>query len=99
MSQKTISVCYSDGRFWQDMSDGLGDYQALFDMTLADRIANSEKYSWSLSVKTKKQRKYRMLSVQSKSIVALLGHVVEYLNNDACILAITPDLVIDFYKD
>lgn len=99
MSQKTIYVCYSDGRFWQDMSDGLGDYQALFDTTLADRIANSEKYNWCLSVKTKKQRKYRMMSVQSKSIVALLDHVTEYLNNDACILAITPELVIDFYKD
>lgn len=99
MSQKTISVCYSDGHFWQDMIDGLGDYQALFDTTLANRIANSEKYRWSLSVKTKKQRKYRMLSVQSKSISALLDHVIEYLNNDACILAITPELVIDFYKD
>ena len=99
MSQKTVYVCYSDGKFWQDMHDSLGDYQVLFDMPLTDRLASSEKYSWSLSVKTKKQRKYRMMSVQSKSIVALLDHVVEYLNNDACILAITPDLVIDFYKD
>lgn len=99
MSQKTVYICYSDGKFWQDMSDNLGDYQVLFDMPLTDRLASAEKYSWSLSIKTKKQRKHRMLSVQSKSIMALSDHIIENLNNNNEVLAITPELIVNFYKD
>lgn len=81
------------------MSDNLGKYQELFNTELTNRTANADKYRWGLSVKTKKQRKYRMLSVQSRSIDALLDHTVEHLNSGNCVTAMTPDLIINFYKD
>lgn len=100
--QQEINLKFSDGKLWEIDADETGEYESeVTTFTIIDRIANADKHLWALQHKSNKQRRWLWSSLRCKSIGAMIDTVkivlAQYPNDK--VRAITPDLIVNFYKD
>lgn len=100
--QNEIYLKFSDNKLWMLETDEKGEYESeVTTFALIDNMANAEKHLWALQHKANKARNWLWSSIRCKSIGAMLDTVKFLLKqypNDK-IRALTPDLIVNFYKD
>lgn len=98
MNKQKFEVKWDDGKFWLQHEDECGPYeQEVTSWGFADKIAGNS--LWSVSVKeTTRSRKWKPSSAVTKSIMAHIDGIKEFLKHNHLVMAQTPDIEIIFFK-
>lgn len=100
MSKKTeVVVCYTEGQFWHEKSDELGEYQESVNVAELDHLAKAPQDPLTVLVKELGKRTFKPLSVRAKSISPLLEYVQHHLNQGAKVKIENSLLSVEFYKN
>lgn len=91
-----VQIKFAEGKYWTLGEDEHGPYETEVTSWKGwDSEANG--FKWGLKYKTAKQRKFRISSAMSNSLVALLGLVEFKLKEGQEVVLTTLDINIEFF--